>query len=145
MMMESDRIAISYERKKRIWRALGLRFKNINVVKTLIRMLSEHMHQLVKSMVKRNIWKNNILTRVFAKLENSRSSLTVNIARRRTREREATDILLWCHRRKHTHTHAHTHTVFPAGRGDESWRRRRHRRTKRLPFSVPNRKIITIQ
>ena len=49
VMMESDRA------NNRIWRALGLRFKNINVVKTLIRMLSERMHQLVKSMVKRNI------------------------------------------------------------------------------------------
>jgi len=54
MMMESDRIAILYERKKRIWRALGLRVKNINVVKTLVRMLSQHMRPLVKSMVKWN-------------------------------------------------------------------------------------------
>ena len=38
-------------------------------------MLSQHMRLPVKSMVKRNIRKNNILTRVFAKLENSRSSM----------------------------------------------------------------------
>jgi len=60
--------------EKRIWRALGLRFKNINVVKTSVRMLSQHMHPLVKIMVKRNIRCDNILTLVFARLENSRSS-----------------------------------------------------------------------
>ena len=49
VMMESDRA------NKRIWRALGLRFKNINVVIKRYRMSSLHMHQLGKNMVKRNI------------------------------------------------------------------------------------------
>jgi len=59
---------------KRIWRALGLRFKNINFAKTLVRMLWQQMRPLVKIMVKRNISWDNILMIVFAKLENSRSS-----------------------------------------------------------------------
>jgi len=44
-------------------------------------MSSLNMRQLVKSMVNWNIYNDNILTRVFARLENSRSSLiedTVN-------------------------------------------------------------------
>ena len=73
-MMESDQNCDIGKRKKRIWRALGLRFKNINFVLIHNRMLSQHVRPLVKSMVKWNIWNESILTRVFAKLENSRSS-----------------------------------------------------------------------
>ena len=49
VMMESDRA------KKEDLACAWVKVENINVVKTLIRMLSERMHQLVKSMVNWNI------------------------------------------------------------------------------------------